>query len=268
MTTIVTALYDIQREKFDGRKMSEYLEWFSKTLKLNCPMVIYCDDSLNEFITNNRPASLKTKIVNQKLEEIPYYYLKSKIDAILENELYRSKVKDGHRIECQTSLYSIIQYSKFAWVKDASEKNYFNSDYFLWMDAGLSRFMPSFDVHEQFPGSNFLARVKESPSKPLFQVYMLPYSDLYSAKDLTTDYFYDNRSYVMGGMFGADKNAISWLKEKVELVLTEEMISQSKFNNEQIAIGYLLKKHPDSFLLLRNHNQVHRNFELVYQSFL
>ena len=267
MTTIVTALYDIGREKIDGRGIEQYLQWFKKTLQLNCPMVIYCENENVDFIKKHRSSKLKTEIIVQQLDNIPYFYLKEKMDEILKDPDYISKIKDPNRIECQTSLYSIIQYSKFAWVKDVSEKNYFNSDYFLWMDAGLSRFMPSFDINQKFPGNNFLSRVKEIPSKPLFQIYMLPYSDLYNAKDLTTEYFYDNRSYVMGGMFGSDKNAINWLKEKVEFVLTEEMLSQNKFNNEQIAIGYLLKKYPNEFLVLRNNNQVHRNFELIYQSF-
>ena len=266
--TVVTALYNINREKFDGRRMDQYFDWFKRTLTLNCPMIIYCEESLNSFIAENRPSNLKTKIINQKLEEIPYYYLKPKIDKILENSSYVSKIQDPSRIECKTSLYSIIQYSKFPWVEHAAANDFFASDYYIWMDAGLSRLIPDVDYTKEYPGINFMSQTKSFSGKALFQVYMLPYQDLFNAERLTTDYFYDNRSYVMGGMFGVDKIAIKNIKQKVEDVLVKEMIEQNKFNNEQIAIGYLLKKYKDDFLVLSNNNQLHRNFELVYQTFL
>lgn len=266
--TVVTALYNIDREKFDGRRMDQYFDWFKRTLTLNCPMVIYCDEELNDFIKENRPKELKTKVINQKLEEIPYYYLKPKIDAILEDTDYRSRIKDSSRIECKTSLYSIIQYSKFPWVEFAADNNFFESDYFIWMDAGLSRLIPDIDYTKEYPGKNFISQIKSFPGKALFQAYVLPYQDLFNAASLTTDYFYDNRSYVMGGMFGVDKIAIKNIRKKVEDVLVHDMIEQKKFNNEQIAIGYLLKKCNEDFLVLRNNNQMHRNFELVYQTFL
>jgi len=267
--TVVTALYDIGRENFDGRRMAQYFDWFKKTLTLNCPLVVYCDESVNDFIQINRPEALKekTKIINQKLEEIPYYYLKTQIDAILLNDDYKSKIKDANRIECKTSLYSIIQYSKFPWVEAAANNNFFSSDYFIWMDAGLSRLIPDVDYTKEYPGKNFLSQVKNFEGKALFQAYMLPYQDLFDSVTLTTDYFYDNRSYVMGGMFGVDKQAIKNIRQKIEYVLVHEMIEQNRFNNEQIAVGYLLKKYKDDFLILRNNNQLHRNFELVYQTF-
>jgi len=41
--TLVTALYDIQREDEelgDGRKWKEYLNWFANTLRIPSPMVV------------------------------------------------------------------------------------------------------------------------------------------------------------------------------------------------------------------------------------
>ena len=43
MVTIVTSLYNIDREKLDGRSWETYLEWFKKTLSINCPMVVFVD---------------------------------------------------------------------------------------------------------------------------------------------------------------------------------------------------------------------------------
>ena len=42
--TAITALYDIDREKNgDGRSISDYLNWFKETLKLDINLVIYTE---------------------------------------------------------------------------------------------------------------------------------------------------------------------------------------------------------------------------------
>ena len=51
--TLVTALYDIQREdeeKGDGRKWEEYINWFANTLRIPSPMVVYVDPSSKKFV--------------------------------------------------------------------------------------------------------------------------------------------------------------------------------------------------------------------------
>jgi len=267
--TIVTALYDIGREKIDGRGMSQYYEWFSKTLLIQCPMVIYCENSHVDFIKKHRPKNLKTQIIVQELKDIPYYYLKERMDKVLSDPDFISRVSDPNRIECKTSLYSIIQYSKFKWVLDASKKNFFNSDYFFWFDAGASRFIPDIDTSTvTFPGENFIKQIKMHSGKTLYQMYVFPYNNISLRNTpLDHDYLYDSRSYVWGGMFGVDKIAIENLSKIVEEVLIHEMLDKNLLNNEQIAIGYLLKKNNDSFLILRNNSQQHRNFELIYQTF-
>lgn len=267
--TIVTALYDIGREKIDGRDMKQYYDWFSKTLKFQCPMVIYCERSHVDFIHKHRPVQLPTKIIEQELHEIPYYFLKEKMDAVLADENYKSKVADPNRIECKTSLYSIIQYSKFPWVQRAAKENHFDSDYFFWLDAGASRFIPDLEVSSlQFPGQNFINQVKMHPGKILYQMYVFPYTDLSMRNEhLPHDYLYDNRSYVWGGMFGVDRIAIEKLTKLTDDVLIKEMLEKNLLNNEQIAVGFLLKKHKDEFIILQNDNRVHRGFELIYQAF-
>ena len=264
--TIVTALFDIGRNDIDGRGMSQYYEWFANTLKISCPMVIYCDESLNSFIEKHRPEGRQTKIINQKLDEIPYYYLKEKMDRILEDPDYKKNIKDPNRIECKTSLYSIIQYSKFPWVEKAAIENHFNSDYFVWMDAGISRHAPDLDLSQEIPGKNFSQTISQHTGKTLYQLYTSPYPDLVNGK-MSEDYFWDNRSFVWGGMFGVDRFGAITLKALMEDVLVNLMINKGKLNNEQLAAGYLIKKNSGAFLVLQNKSQIHRNFEILYQIF-
>jgi len=268
-STIVTALFDIGRAKFDGRSINQYYEWFKKTLQIHCPIQIYTESKHLKFILDSRPKHLETKIVIQELSELPYFHLKNSIDKILVDADYQKRIADPSRIECKNSLYSIIQFSKFSWVFDAAEENYFGSDYFFWLDAGISRLIPDLNISDAiFPSAKITRLIKKHPEKTLIQTYRRPYRDLSARrKIMSPDYFYDNRSYVWGGIFGSDFPAIEKLTKRVDSLLVHEMIERNVINNEQIALGYLLKIHSKDFLVFENNNRIHRSPELFYQCF-
>lgn len=261
--TIVTSLYNIHRSDLDGRTWDQYLEWFSRTLKLNCPMVVFVDEDLIDFVKENR-GNLPTKIIKQSIDEIPYYYLKKRIDDVIESIDYQSKISDSTRIECRSSIYNIIQYSKFKWLEKASEDNYFNSEYFLWVDAGLSRFFYDINLNNIYPGEDARNSLLEIKENILIQVFLSYYPDLVNAEELSKDYLKDNRSYIMGGMFGSGKNSIKKLCSIIDNIL-EQMLSDNIINNEQIALGYLYKKHSDLFVEFFNESHLHRSYELVVE---
>lgn len=261
--TLVTSLYNINRSNLDGRTWDEYLKWFSKTLQLKSPMVVFVDKDLVEFVNQNR-KKLPTKILEEPINQIPYYHLKERMDAVIESEEYQSKISDPNRIECKSSLYNIIQYSKFGWLEKASDENYFNSEYFLWVDAGLSRFFYDMDLNNPYPSDNAKQSLLEIKDNILIQVFLSYYPDLANAKELDEDYLKDNRSYIMGGMFGAGEESIKKFRPIVDDIL-DQMLSDNLINNEQIALGYLYKKHPDLFVEFFNESHLHRSYELVME---
>jgi hypothetical protein len=261
MATIVTGLFDINRNTMDGREWKNYLNWFEKTLSLNCPMVIFIEENNINFVKNAR-KNFPTKIISQNIHDLPYYQYKEKMDKIILSEDYKNKIKDNKRIECNFSLYSIIQYSKFEWMKVTSELNPFESDYFIWMDAGLSRFFDDLDTKKEYPSKHFKQKIKNLNNKVLIQIFMSYYPDLFEAKMLTDDYLLDNRSYVMGGMFASNQIGIRNINLKMK-ELFEEMLQNNIVNNEQIALGFLFKKYPDMFVSYINNSRIHRNYELI-----
>lgn len=263
-TTIVTALYDIGREKFDGRKFEEYLVWFEKTLSLNCSMVVFVPASLETFVRSNRKEK-ETTIILQELEETPYFHVSERMQEVISHPGYKQKMNDSHRIECTSNLYNCIQYSKFKWMKEAAEIK--QSDYFIWMDAGLSRFFDDLDTSKQYPGKNAVPVLEANKDKILVQAFSSNYPDLFYAQTLTEDYFWDNRSFVMGGMFGGSKSAIEKIDKMTEEVLVRKMLDNDFVNNEQIALGYLIKNQGDLFSIFVNEGprKNHRNYELINQ---
>jgi hypothetical protein len=115
MINLTTALFDIGREKMgDGRSMDQYIDWISETLKLDSSFTIFTEDKFLPILEKN--INSKSRIICSSIEEIPYYYLKDDIGKAIKNPVYRDKISDPARIECNLDLYNIIQYSKFKWI--------------------------------------------------------------------------------------------------------------------------------------------------------
>jgi hypothetical protein len=254
--TIVSSLFNIQREGMDGRTWEEYLKWFDITLRLKCPMVLFITEDVREFVEERR-KSIPTEVIVQSIEEIPYYYLKDKIDAVIGSEEYKEKISDPDRIECQHSMYSIVQYSKFKWLLQAIEENPFNSKFFFWMDAGASRFFEDYNLSQEYPSQNAIDALLGMGDKFLIQMNMEYYKDLANADTLPEKYLLDNRSYVLGSMFGGGIESLKKVSNDVENIFINEMIDKQFVNNEQIALGYLVKKNPDDFEIFERTNGKH-----------
>jgi hypothetical protein len=264
MITIVTSLYNIGREDIDGRSWEIYLEWFKKTLQINSPMVIFVDQKTKKFVEENR-KNKKTLIIEDPIENSPYYNLKNQIDSIIESEEYRKNIKDPDRIECKSSLYNIIQYSKFGWVEKASRIDPFSTNLYLWLDAGISRFFEDLGIKTdyKYPGDSFLELISDMDDEVFIQVFMSNYPELVNSNILDEEYLKDNRSYVAGGIFIASKKSIIEIKKEIDHILNNLMLKKGLINNEQIAIGYLLNKKKSLFRTFLNYSDQHKNYEIL-----
>ena len=264
--TIVTALFNINRDKLDGRDWNTYLKWFSNFLKLKAPLIIFTSKDLNKFITSRR-NNLNTKILTTHINEIPYFYLFNQIKEIINSEKFLNNVKDINRIECKDPLYLIIQFSKFFWLKQAAFANYFNSKQFLWLDAGSSRFFDNYNFKTYFPstlGKNVLGDIEDTF---LVQMNYDCYPDLYNKSKLGLDYLYDNRSFVLGSLFGGNKIIIDRVFELVEDLLLNKMIKNGFINNDQVALAYLIKNYPELFSIYCRKDKKHLSlFSLLSQT--
>ena len=252
--TIVSALFNIER--VDGRKWHEYMEWFETFLELKTSMILFTTEDISEFIKEKR-GSLPTNIVIQTIEEMPYYRLKDQIQDILDSDEYKENISDPDRIECKQAMYSVIQYSKFPWLKIATELDPYDSDFFFWLDAGGSRFFGIYDLKKEYPSEEAVKSLEEMGESFLVQQNTEFYPDLSDAEELGLDYLYDNRSYVLGSMFGGHKNSVPKICDMVEDIFVNEMINKGNVNNEQIALGYLIKKYPDEFSTYERTNGKH-----------
>ena len=253
-TTLITALYDIKRNSVDTsssslKTLNDYYVWFKKTLQINAPMIIYTEEISKPFIIKYRPSEYPTKIIIQKLETIPYYKYYQQIKTILESPEYKSKIKNPQRIECLLPEYNIIQYSKFEWLKDISNQNYFNTSFFMWIDAGISRFFPPiYNPKNIFPQQNGINLLQTN--KFVIQGRNLIY---YINKISDTDFIWDSTNLLSGGIFGGTKESIQIISKKINDCFETIMLKNMNVNNEQLALALIWKHNPQLFNIFYNH---------------
>lgn len=254
---IVTSLYNLSGiKRDDDRDWETYLKWFSKTLEIKCPFIIFTEPNLYDFIMKYRNKN-STFIINESLDQVPLYYLKNQIQSILDSDEYKRNMSDPKRVECKDSMYSIIQYSKFKWMQKASEVNPFNSEYFFWLDAGASRFIDRSDIKNKYPSEDAIEKLKGIDNTFLLQYNPEYYSDLVNSNSLSKNYFWDNRSFICGSMFGGNAEAIKVINKEIDNIM-KLMISTGCVNNEQIALGYLCKNKENLFTrFYRTNSQKH-----------
>lgn len=243
---IITSLYNVKElQRDDNRSWEDYLEWFSKTLQIKCPFIIFTEESLVETIKEIR-QDLPTEIVADPLEQIPYFHLKDSIQEVIDSEFYKENMTDTNRVECNYSMYPVIQYSKFKWLKKASEINPFDSKFFFWLDAGASRFLSDCNLENDYPSEDAFQALEQIDNTFLIQYNTECYPDLVNSQTLSESYFWDNRSFICGSMFGGNKTAVENISNEIDYVLNY-MIENKNVNNEQIAIGYLCKTKENLF---------------------
>lgn len=239
---IVTALFDINREKSgDGRKIQDYLEWFSKTLQLKCDFVVFTEDRFVDFVNTQRAGSdYKTRIIVQKLDQVPFYKEIENIRTTISSREYKERMMDTSRIECFLPEYNVIQYSKFGWLSHVCQK--FEYDNYIWMDAGCSRFFGSFDLKSNWPdGSKFL------PGKLTIQGNQ---NFVNSFGEMVPDeYIWNNNCMLVGTLFGGDKSVILKVMTEIEKIYIR-YLEQGCVNNEQIPLAILAKENNELFNII------------------
>lgn len=137
--TIVSGLWDLS---IDGRNFEDhYLPRFDEFLKIPCNMVLFIPKKLEEFVLERRDRA-NTHIRIYELDDIkndmfaPFWdrWQAIRTDPVWLNQ---SGWLAGSP-QASREYYFPIQCCKPFFMHDAKIWNPFNSDYYMWMDAGLT----------------------------------------------------------------------------------------------------------------------------------
>jgi len=240
--TFVTALYDIGREKEgDGRKFTDYLEWFSKTLQLDVNLVVFVSKAQKKFVEKNR-SSKNTHIICQELNEIPCYKHLTAVQRILGSG-YR---KWSNYLVHKLPLYSIVIYSKFGWLTQTIKLNPFKSDCFFWIDAGISRFFPK-DGGKLVMDPKWMSNVQAS-NRVWFQgAYKLENVIKTQTRYRTQQLIEEKSGWLSCTVFGGSAKSMIDLAHDVLRVLKHDMFKRKRLHTEETAMCILYLRDPNKF---------------------
>jgi len=125
--TIVTAYFKMRSK----HTYEEYILWMSNMLAFRDCMVIFTDQK--SAILEHRNETLPTVIISLFIETTMVYNMLTDVQWWIMENMDPEKDK-GHN----KKLYSVWN-EKTNFMKTAADKNYFNSNYFLWLDIGAVR---------------------------------------------------------------------------------------------------------------------------------
>jgi hypothetical protein len=244
-TTIVTAMYDIGREKIDGRSINTYKAWLYKTLKtLIDPIVIYLDSSLNwkSDILKVRGPVGSIEIIETKLCDIPMWKYRQYVERIQALESFKSIQKYKNDITNLLPEYTLIQYSKFGWLEDTQNRNTFNSSQYIWIDGGFSRF---YDTNSQYKCTRTSYNsFSIQADHTITRIPSLFYDN----------YIGSNECIFHGWLWVVSAKMITDVKGEVIRIWEKEMLEKNRLDNEQIAIGLAFKNKSELFNVIYSRN--------------
>lgn len=267
--TLVTALYDIGREKEgDGRSFSDYLRWFEATLSIQCAMVIFVSAKHKEFVEKARRKMMHlTLVVTQELHEIPQYKYLPFVQKLIKDQTtpvdqLLGKLVATKDLVHRLPLYSIVIYSKFGWLKRAIKLNAFQSKCFLWIDAGISRFAENFDQFKKHPAFGKFSQTwidEVSDSNRIWMQATPAFNQLIKTNEKNSpargkidgkELIGQRSQWLYGGVFGGSPKALKWLIKHISYIWFEQMLKKKRFHTEEVAMAMLALHYTNRFQLV------------------
>lgn len=248
--TFVTALYNISRERHDGRSYVQYQEWFKRTLTIPVPMVIYTE-KCNEHLVNTYRRALPTKVIYTTIDEVPFYYTKDQVKNIITNSPFKYRIQHPNGLENRCFEYIPVINSKFVWMADAIKENHFGTDMYFWIDAGLSRFL-DFDIADRQFNHQLIADIHSGDKIYIQEGKKHEFNMVLNGNTSLHDAVGKNINFMMAGFWGGNRDIILEICQKGAEMYIEEFIQKEQVDNEQVLFGFILKKYIDRMLLVPN----------------
>ena len=217
--TTVIGLFDIGRK---DRTFKAYTEMLKKTVQRSThPIVLFAEENF-EFTRYNQ----NVYFYKIKLEDVPLSIKYSKKNI----ELYQRK--NSTHIEERNPWYNTVNLAKISLLRTASVINPFNSSYFLWLDAGISRFgktYTNYTINRYFPGYSI----------SLHSMYNIPFVEKKVCQN--RHFVKGTDSFLSGGIQMGSKQFIIKMDDKFSNYLN----GVNHTNNDQILINDFWCKNRD-----------------------
>lgn len=260
--TLVTALFDIGRGDLESgfkRSFGHYVESFSKLLKVDYPMVIYCEEKLAETIWKYRKQD-NTRLIFKTLDDLrafPFYDQVQKIRTDEKWYNYAGWLPDS--TQAKLELYNPLVMSKQFFLNDATHFNFFDTKYYLWIDAGIAN---TIGDPTSYLDANFERHVTQDMNKMLYVAF--PYDGTLEVHGFEKNAMNrmagaDTQYVCRGGIFGGPKHIINDIND-IYYGLLNESLNQGLMGTEESIFTIIAYKHPEkvNVRMIENNGLVYR----------
>ena len=237
---VVTCIYDLGRSSIDGRTINDYSNWIKKTFQLFHDVIVYYEsETLRSQLDTGQNWSYKP---------LSNFSLSTKYDQI--HKICEFQSKKSNDMTFKLPNYAMLQFEKFQFIEN-EQKNHPEIDGYLWVDAGISRFIGS-----KYPSSrkSKLTSFEKflSEGKSLFEVDIK--NNLNYFRNLKFIETGTCKRTFSGTAFYISKNDVrKYASLTYEVAL--DWIERLQWDNEQIALNQLfLKKSISPKILIQKGN--------------
>lgn len=119
LLTIVSGYWNVKGAK---HTIETFHKWFKNTLLINCPYVFFGDKEAIDYVKKIR-INLPTTYVEMEMTEFETYQYKNNLIE--------------HSVHCPCKELLLIWNEKIFLLHKAKKINPYNSDFFMWVDAGV-----------------------------------------------------------------------------------------------------------------------------------
>lgn len=249
-TTIVTSIFDIGRDKWDNFTMSyhTYLMWMRNILFLDTNMVIYTEEKFKKDIIGFRkevdPKLEKTIIVIEPLENtIGYKKFYEPLKNLMVSDEFRGKIQFDVP-EMTKPFYNVVMFAKLFCILDAHKRNLFNTDLFVWVDAGVLRNdKPELGV--SWPDTQ---KINELDNNKVTFFCHHPYVRV--GRDHYEQHALSQMRYIQGGSIFVPKKCVDEVCDIFEDVVRES-IEGGYVGSDEKMFDFLYLRDPDKYNLIQ-----------------
>lgn len=238
-TTLVTGLWDLGRSGLSSgwsRNFNTYLENLTKLLRATeeTNVIIFSSEEIKDFISRERTKNIFW--IKHELEDFcgDFFPFCEQVQKIREDEAWLNQVGWlSGSTQAKLPMYNPVIMSKMFFLHNASIMNVFSSDYFYWIDAGLTNTVhPGYFSHDKVIDK--LEDVIES-----FMFIKYPYETSteihgFDIKEMNRICETKVSHVCRGGFFGGKKEYISAINGQYYQLLNETLNSGYMGTEESI----------------------------------
>ena len=210
--------------KIKNKHGNKFNNWFYKSLRINCPYVFFCDKEMINIIKKYR-VGLPTYYIECNIEDFETYKLKDKMIT--------------HPCHCPSIELNLVWNEKIFLIKKALQVNPFNSEFFMWVDAGVCVYRDKSPPKKPFPNIEKLSSLPKNK-------FIFSSSDTFvEDKIFKTNYYH----CISGTTYILHKNIIYKFSEIYKEYLNK-LVDKNNIWTDQVILTHIYKEHKELFYKL------------------